>query len=224
VDIIPALQYPLPRKNRSQISNKFAGWEYRVRIPEWRGTQIYVEHGFDDMDPRRWGSTFWSDGGHIGGVSVQNVADDGALSANAEYHHTGVRFYEHKPFTSGLTFNRTLMGDPLGNEADGAYLRLSWDRGGAGSLRVDGAIERRYGNLLDTRTSNPHEDAFHFITLVGYPPEWRRRIVSTWSYRATNDRRYSVQLGYERVRDFEFVAGASRNNVLGSFSVELLHW
>ena len=58
-DLIPPLKY-LFEDNTTQFSNKMAGWEYRLRLPELSGLQLYAEHAFEDMDPRRWGSTFWT--------------------------------------------------------------------------------------------------------------------------------------------------------------------
>jgi hypothetical protein len=224
IDLIPILKYAVSNKNRSQFSNKFAGVDYSLRVPELGGMRIYFEHTLDDADPRRWGSTFWSDAGHIGGISFANLGGDGALGATAEFHHTGLRFYEHTPYTSGLAFNRVLLGDPLGNEADAAYLRLSWDAASTSSFTVDGAIERRYGNVLGTTTTGPREDNFRFVTLVGFPPEWRHRVAATWSYEPSERWRAQVQGGYERVRDYAFVRGSTRNQVLASASIELRQW
>ena len=141
VDIIPALKYTLHSKNRTQFSNKFAGWEYRLRLPELSGLQLYAEHQFDDMDPRRWRSTLWEDGGHIFGFSFAQLGAASNLSTAVEFHHTGLRYYQHSPYTTGIAFNRVLIGDPLGKQADGGYWRLLWDDGGASTFTLDAAIE-----------------------------------------------------------------------------------
>jgi len=222
-DIIPALKYLLP-DNKTQFSNKMAGWEYRFRVPEWRGLQLYLEHQFDDMDPRRWRSTLWEDGGHIAGLSLANLGDGGALSGTAEFHHTGIRYYEHRVFNSGVAFDRALIGDPLGPKGDGGYLQLRWDRGGASTFTVDGAIERRSGNVY-TAVSNLDvgESDFHFERLEAKPAEWRRRIVASWVLNAPN-RRLTVDAGFERAANFAFVGGATRNNVLAAATLEWSWW
>jgi hypothetical protein len=223
-DLIPALKYALP-DNNSQFSNKFAGWEYRYRIPEWRGLQLYAEHQFDDMDPRRWRSTLWEDGGHIAGISLQNVAADGALSAAAEFHHTGLRYYEHRIFNSGVAFDRTLLGDPLGPKGDGGYLRLMWDAGGEHALTLDAAVERRFGNIYQAISNSAVDESdFHFIVLEHKPAEWRRRVVGTWVIHPAGRRRITLQAGYERVRNFNFSNDANRNNVMAAATFDLLRW
>lgn len=224
IDIIPILQYTLSHKSHDQISNKFSGVDASVRLPQLRGARLYVESMLDDADKRRWGSTFWQDAGYVGGLSLADLGLGGALSGTFEYHHTGLRYYEHKPFSTGLAFNRVLLGDPLGNEADGGYLQFRWDGGERATLELNGAIERRYGNVLDAASVGPREDDFHFFTLVGYPPEWRHRATASWIIRGGTRWRATIEGGYERVRDFAFVSGASRNNFLLNASMELLRW
>ncbi len=218
VDLIPPLKYSLRHKNRSQFSNKFSGVETRFRIPSLSGLQLYTETGFDDADPRRWRSTFWEDGGHILGFSLEQLGPENGLSTAAEFHHTGLRFYKHTPFTTGLALNRTLFGDPLGNQGDGGYWRLSWDNGARQSWRIDAAAERRRGDEYSTTSDGPNEDNFRFVLMRSLPPEWRYRVVVAWS-RTSARRAIALEAGGERVTNFAFVAGATRYNALASVSL-----
>jgi hypothetical protein len=224
IDDIPLLQYTLPAgdKSHDQISNKFAGWEYRYRIPEWRGLQLYAEHQFDDMDPRRWKSTLWQDGGHIAGLSFAELGLDGRLSAAAEYHHTGLRYYTHTVFSSGLAFNRTLLGDPLGNQGNGGYMRLALDADGGNRLTLDAALERRGDDQYATTSDvvNGHESNFRFVLIKTNPAEWRQRIVGGWQVDEGRAWRTTLHGGYERVTNFGFVDGGRRNNFVGDVTVE----
>ena len=226
VDIIPPLKYPLHSKNRDQFSNKIAGMDGRLRIPEWSGLQLYAEAQLDDADPRRWWSTFWQDGGHVDGFSFSHLGAADAWSLGGEFHHTGLRFYEHQPYTSGIAFNRTLIGDPLGPQGNAGYLRLTRDDGGTSAFSLDGAIERRGGNVIGTAVQgvSPHETDFHFVVLETKPMEWRHRVMGTWEYCPVAKWRASVQAGYERVHNFDFVYAANRNNFLASATLELLPW
>jgi hypothetical protein len=226
VDVIPALKYTLHSKNRGQFSNKFAGWEYRLRLPELSGLQLYAEHQFDDMDPRRWRSTLWEDGGHIFGLSFAQLGAESNLSSALEFHHTGLRYYKHSPFESGIAFNRTLIGDPLGNQADGWYWRLMWDAGYASSLTFDAALERRAGDFYTGLVDGvpPHETNFRFVKLQNFPDEMRRRAGVTWMYRATDRWRASLDGVYEHALNYAFVGGATRDGFVLSASMELLPW
>ena len=211
-DLIPPLKYLFP-DNTTQFSNKMAGWEYRLRLPELSGLQLYAEHAFEDMDPRRWGSTFWEDGGHLLGASLSDLGPEGALSATAEFHHTGLRFYKHGVFLSGMTFNGTLFGDPLGNQADGGYLRLEWDRGSVARIRLDGAIERRDGDSYRALSDGPDEDNFRFQMYQSVPAEWRYRAMATWRTKWRRDY-LTFGAGVERVHDADFVKDKRRTNFL----------
>jgi hypothetical protein len=226
VDVIPALKYTLHSKNRGQFSNKFAGWEYRLRLPELSGLQLYAEHQFDDMDPRRWRSTLWEDGGHIFGFSLAQLGAESDLSTAVEFHHTGLRYYKHSPFESGITFNRTLIGDPLGNQADGWYWRTVWDAGGANSLTFDAALERRAGDEYVAGADGvpPHETNFHFVKVVNHPDEFRRRAGVAWMYRPSDRWRATASAAYERALNYAFVEGETRNGFVLSTSIEVLRW
>lgn len=226
VDVIPILKYTLHSKNRGQFSNKFAGWEERLRLPELSGLQLYGETQLDDADPRRLKSTFTEDAGHIVGFSFSQLGPATDWSMAGEYHHTGIRYYKHNPYVSGITFNRTLLGDPLGNQGDAGYVRLTRDDGGVNAFELNGAIERRGGDVWEAQEKGvpPFETDFHFVLLEGRPKEWRHRVTATWTYRPEARWRASIESGYERVRNFDFVGGATRNNFLASAMIELLPW
>ena len=217
-DLIPPLKY-LFEDNTTQFSNKMAGWEYRLRLPELSGLQLYAEHAFEDMDPRRWGSTFWQDGGHIFGASVSDLGAEGAFSATTEFHHTGLRFYKHGVFLSGMTFDGTLFGDPLGNQADAGYLRLHWDRGRKARITLDAALERRDGDFYRALSDGPDEDNFRFQMMQSVPAEWRERL--TANYRTKWNTEYVVlSAGLEQVRDADFVRGKRRINFMVGIRTE----
>ena len=226
VDVVPALKYTLHSKNRGQFSNKFAGWEYRLRVPELSGLQLYAEHQFDDMDPRRWRSTLWEDAGHIFGFSLAQLGAESNLSTALEFHHTGIRYYKHTPFESGITFNRTLIGDPLGNQADGWYWRTMWDDGRASSFTFDAALERRAGDDYNALVDGvpPDETNFRFVKVVNRADEFRRRVGMTWMYRPSAHWRATASAAYERALNYAFVDGASRNGFMLSTSMELIQW
>ncbi|MEP6762938.1 MAG: capsule assembly Wzi family protein [Gemmatimonadaceae bacterium] len=204
------------RDNPPQFSNKIGGFDARVRIPMLHSAQVYVENSFDDIDPHRLQHAFWEDGGHIVGISVAQVGASGALSATAEYHHTGLRFYRHALYTSGVTFNRTLLGDPLGPEGDGANARLRFDRGGRQSWQLDAAIERRDGDVWKTEQEGARANNFHFVLVESKPEEWRRRVQVQWSWNVKTLQRLTLQGGIENVRNFVFVNNANRANSLVS--------
>jgi len=71
---------------------------------------------------------------------------------------------------------------------------------------------------------SPHETNFRFVVLEKKPMEWRHRVTGTWEYRPAAKWRASLQAGYERVHNFDFVYAANRNSFLASAAIELLSW
>ena len=218
VDLIPVVKYSIRHKNRSQFSNKFAGVDWRLRVPPLHGLQFYGDVTLDDADPRRWRSTFVDDGGEVFGMSIQDLGARGALSAATEYHHTGLRYFKHTVFSSGFAFNQTVTGDQLGNQGDGGYLRLRWDGGGRMALTLDLASERRRGDQWGSTSTPPNEDDFRFVLLSSLPPEWRRRASLEWLTRGAGSR-VALTVAYERATNFAFIADRTQNNLLLGASI-----
>jgi hypothetical protein len=223
VDFVPLLKYAY-YGTHTQFSNRMAGIDTRFRIPALHGLQLYTEHIFDDMDPRRWHSTLWQDGGHIVGLSLAQLGPQGAFAATGEFHHTGLRYYEHATFSSGISFNRTLLGDPLGPQGDGAYLRLRHDAGGSQTWRLDAAVERRGGDIWSTTSEGIKNLNFRFVLDRHQPAEWRHRLALQWSLSPSPTHQLTLQGGVERVRDAGFVSGARRVNTLGAVQWTFLAW
>jgi hypothetical protein len=66
----------------------------------------------------------------------------------------------------------------------------------------------------------PHETNFHFVLLQSKPAERRARLVGGWEYRPGAQWRATLRAGYERVRNFDFVQSADRNNFLANLSID----
>jgi hypothetical protein len=221
LDMIPIIDPLFIGKRDIQISNKFAGMDVRFRFPSARGLEWYVDGLLDDFDHRRiWGS-FRDDAGWITGVSLPRLTNDGRFQLAAEVQRTGLRYYQHVQFSSGVTFDNRIIGNALGAKAHAAYLRLSWDQGATSTLALDGAYERRSNDHYRTAWIDSVENRWRFVKVESRPRETRARIALTWNgeFSATRPR-VLAELGYERVGNFGFVGGRARNNVLAWFGLE----
>jgi len=77
LDLIPIIDPLFIGKRDIEISNKFAGWDLRLRFPSARGLEWYVDNLLDDFDHRRiWGS-FRDDAGWITGFNLPRLTSDG---------------------------------------------------------------------------------------------------------------------------------------------------
>jgi len=199
-----------------QFSDHYAGFDGRIRIPRL-ASSVFWEVLLNDFDVRRLSSVFWEDAGHVFGANLPPLVASGRLRASVEYHHTGIRYYEHEQFQSGQTLHHVLTGDPLGPNGQGGYLYLDWFRSVRTPLGLQLAVERR----SDDQYAFVPEPNFGFTRIESRPKEWRGRALASWQL--LPDRRQVgglVQLGYERTRNFNFVDGNDRNGFLARVALQ----
>lgn len=193
-----------------QFSNKLAGLDARWRIPDWAGLELYAEGAVDDLDIRRLRSSLLEDGGVIGGASIACIAKCGWLAGRLEYRQTGIRYYTHTDFASGIQARGIMLGDPLGPRGIGAYGTVQSDAVAAGRLALSGAYEVRSGNLYRSAGSGSRSADFHFVQIEHRPAERRMRFLTAWTSRMQNDHAdLVISGGVERATNFNF-SGNSR--------------
>jgi hypothetical protein len=118
---------------------------------------------------------------------------------------------------SGQTLHHVMTGDPLGPDAQGAYANLDWSGSAYSRLGVQFALERRSGDLY-AFTPEPH---YGFRRTYLSPREWQGRVLGTWQLLPKRNRLgLLTQLGYERTRNFDFVAGDDLNGFMGRIGLE----
>jgi hypothetical protein len=197
VDLFPVIDALAPQHSDLQISNKLAGGNLLVRIPELSGLALYYELQIDDFDGRRLRSSLGEDSGHLLGLRLPLALASGELVWRAEWHRTSLRLYEHAQFTSGVTYQRRLIGSPLGPNAGAGYLSATWQRTPLQAFSLSLADERRNPSLYATVTTSPTDADFHFVRLTHDPNHRRARIVGSvrdsWG-----DRAVEFTAGYNR--------------------------
>jgi Capsule assembly protein Wzi len=221
VDILPFLDASaynnvIGTRGDFQFSDHYAGFDGRWRLPSL-GLVPYWEVLLNDFDVRRLKSVFWEDAGHVLGLEFPRLVESGRLRASVEYHHTGIRYYEHHQFTSGQTLHQTLTGDPLGPDAQGAYGNLDWYASAERRLGLQVAFERRSN---DQYVLKPEPD-FGFSRVSVRPKEWQARLLTNYQLLPERNALGGLaEFGYERTRNFDFVDGADRNGFLGRVSLQ----
>lgn len=200
-----------------QFSNKLAGLDFRWRMPQWSGFELYFEGDVDDLDVRRMKSVLFEDSGYLAGISLSCLVKCGAFSVRTEYHQTGIRYYTHLEYP--ITARGVLLGDPLGPRGNGAYLSLDDDLGSRGRLSLDGAFEVRSGNRYTSDAIGVHAVGFHFVPIEHRPFEKRWRAVATWNAPDAARIAPRVAAGVERVMNYAFVGGAERTNVIAQIGL-----
>lgn len=178
VDLLPLIDALAPQHADLAFSNKLAGGNLRLRMPELSGLDVYYELQLDDFDLRRLRSSFVDDGAHLLGVRLPILLGSGQLAWRAEWARTSLRLYEHSQFQSGVTFRDHFIGSPLGPHARGAYLSASWQPSPEREFAVALADERRDPSQYQGSSPDPHDRGFHFIRVTNEPDIRQRRLVA----------------------------------------------
>lgn len=206
---------------RTPISDKVVAGGIQVMLPFAR-TRLYADvMTTDDHDlfTAEFGEALTTEAVWLWGARTTGMGPGGRFDLWAEAHVAGVRPHTHHQFTSGLTQDRRLIGDPLGP------LGRSW----AGGVQWRGATQRialevereRYGNG-DLYQDDPTDERFTWTKTRDAPDEVRRRIVAEWRRDPRAGRiGVSARVGFERVDAFEFKPAARRANVLAQTRVEI---
>lgn len=208
----------------TRFSNKIAGLDMRIRIPRARGLEIFAEAMIDDWDLDRLKSMLWQDAAYIFGVTVPRLTNAATVGFSAELHHTGIRFYRHPQFISGVAMDGFIIGDNLGPDGNAAYAWIDWDVDDRNLLSFGGAYERRSTDRYSALTASGVAGPEGFFNIEQFPREKRYRATVSWRGNGQiQGRRMSVRagVGYERVRGFDFVAGSGRDNFLGEMALQV---
>jgi hypothetical protein len=219
-DAVPLIDAIFRQHSDFLFSNKLAGLDARFRVPELAGMELYAEGALDDFDAARFASSLLQDGGYVAGLSFACLAECGRFGLRAEYHQTGIRYYTHTQFSSGVEDNGVILGDPLGPRGLGAYLTIDGETNGLGRFAVSGAYEvlsgNRYGSSADSAGR-----AFRFVPVERRPGEHRARVLGTWTLGGPGAHdAISATVGIEHVDHFAFSPSRGRVNTLTQLRYE----
>lgn len=202
-------------KQITNLSNSISGFEWRGRIPQLRGTEIYGEFYFDDVNFSHPFRSFSQDAGILIGVYLPRLDEPGRLSLRLEGRKFSPILYKHGTWISGWTLNRFILGDPLGPDAESVSLELSrrWSPGLKISTRF--SLERIDSDIYQSSSTAGRS------VLINGTPEWRVR--NQWKVDKKITKRLSLFgiAGFERVKNFGFVQGDDRTNFILDLQLRL---
>lgn len=179
VDLFPVIDALAPQHADLLISNKFAGGNLRLRVPELSGLDLYYELQIDDFDGRRLRSSLLDDASHLIGARLPVIAAGGLLAFRGEWHNTALRTYEHTQFRSGYTYERHIIGSPLGPHAAAGYLAATWQPSTRSAFELLFADERRDPAMYTAIFDDGRERGWRFVRLTDDPDYRRARVVGS---------------------------------------------
>jgi hypothetical protein len=179
VDLFPVIDALAPQHADLQISNKLAGGNLRLRMPELSGLDFYYELQIDDFDARRLRGSFVDDAGHLLGLRLPVAVGTRQLISRLEWHRTSLRLYEHAQFRSGVTYRERLIGNPLGPHAAGGFGSVEWRWSPLNAITLQAADERRDPAQYTVTVSGDRDRGFTFVRVSDDPDFRRRRVAAT---------------------------------------------
>lgn len=182
VDLFPIIDALAPQHADLQFSNKLAGGNLRLRIPELSGLDVYYELQIDDFDGRRLRSSFVDDAGHLLGARLPLLVGDDQITVRVEFHRTSLRLYEHAQFRSGYTYRERIIGNPLGPNARGGYINLGYRWTPVTAIELGVAEESRDPSQYTVVVSGDRDRGFSFIRQTDEPEVRGRRAALTMEH------------------------------------------
>ena len=178
-------------------------------MPWETAPQMYGSLVFDDLGkPDQLDRVFGQDASYIVGMFVPHILGNDSQYMRFEYRETGIRFYAHDPFRSGLTVDEMIIGDNLGPNGRGGHLEFGKNFGVSSQFNLELAWEER--SLDQYRV----KEGFTFEKGMDKPEEIRFRIVGSWEEEMDLGPIVLGRIGYEKVSNFDAYEGASHNNWL----------
>lgn len=196
-----------------EVSNKVATIDGRLRLSNRSGLTIYGEIATDDLDKQRIFRGMYDDGSQLVGLRLPAAGADGRWDLTLEARRTGLRFYNHHQFRSGLTVDGAILGDVLGPNGQAAYLSIVRGMGATGS---DGGVEVMYA--VERRSMDEwriRSDPFGFEHVASHPAEWRNRLTVGWFGTRGSSTTFQARIAVERITNW---AGEGEANRWGAVS------
>ena len=207
-DLAPYVFWIVAEGSDPLASNKVGHGQLRLRVPQWRSATLSYELAMDDFDLRRVRRMLWEDTGHLLGVALPRLRDDGSLGLDVQLHRTSLRLYQHYQFTDGLTYHARILGSPLGPATTAGYAALAWRPTVRTTVRVQLAHEVRDSSQWRSRVTSVDEDGFDFVRLGAGVKESRSRVALEGRRDQPGaGRGWFARAGLERTTNGGFVRG-----------------
>ena len=201
-----------------QISDKLVGFDFALTLPALHSNMYVNFLTTDDRGKFSQPATgIWEDAIWVAGGRLFRVGPSGRFDVWGEWRHAGARIYTHHQFTSGLTLDERIIGDPIGPNAASVQGGLDWT-GPSSRVSLVGAWELYSGDSytwgIPAGDVYPNYDWWR---VANNPDESRWRVTASWSglapIRSLEDLETTVHLGYEHVTRFNYL-DENRSNFL----------
>ena len=205
-----------------ELSDKVAGIDVLVTVPSIR-THFFMNFVATDLRANRDQAlrAFWQDAIWAFGARAYGLGSQGRLDVWADAKSTGPLPHTHHQYTSGLTLDGRVLGDPLGPNARGVSVGFAWT---ASAWKAEASVAQERWSADEWTLAGAFEGdprPWVWTKTAEFPSEVRRRLTLEWRREPEPGRiALGVRAAYERAANFAFT-GRNRNN----FAVRVrVHW
>lgn len=190
-------------------SNSLAGFELRYRMPWLRNTEVFGEFSGEDT------AAFWPIvESYLAGFYIPCLTSDGRNDFRFEFFQGNQILYTSGTFPEGYTYKSLPLGHSQGGATQDFFVRYSHWFSVRNYLAIEYMFTQR-GNIGRVTV-----DSSGKFDQNGTPQAVEQKNSGRihWQLPIYGDMDLKVTYGYERIRNFDLVAGANRQNQLFVFT------
>lgn len=191
------------------IGNHFMGVDFSKQFPGLRFSNIYGEIYTEDVH-FNYDRSIHDNVGFHGGIYIPNLLQNNKVSLRLEGTHTPSLFYVGSaPFLSGQVFNQKILGNNLGPAGNEFFLKFTYRPNKTISI----AVENRFQSRGVGKHATPE--------FIGAPNEKRYEVRTIFRKWINDHLNMKLDLGYERVIDFNHSTGKNQNDYFTGLSMKI---
>ena len=196
-----------------ELSDKVSGIDVLVTVPSIR-THFFMNFVATDLRANREQAlrAFWQDAIWAFGACAYGLGSQGRLDVWADAKSAGPLPHTHHQYTSGLTLDGRVLGDPLGPNARGVSVGFAWT---ASAWKAEATVAQERWSADEWVLAGAFEGdprPWVWTKTAEFPSEVRRRLTLEWRREPEPGRiALGVRAAYERAANFAFT-GRNRNN------------
>ncbi|OVE81894.1 hypothetical protein BVY03_02455 [bacterium K02(2017)] len=194
-------------------TNKLTELNMRYYIPSLMGFQGYLSYFMDDSNVSNgpaFKKHFLHNSSYQAGFFISCFAFSCSDIVRAEFTSSSPIAFRHNEFLDGWTINKNIIGDPSG--PDSYRFFVTWKRDWSQFLKTRLKLQ---WISRENKTYTINANGISVDTTFDGPAENRYTVLASHQYQFPQTRyRMNGAIGYEYIKNYQFVANASVNSFL----------
>lgn len=184
-------------------SNSVAAFEFRIRLPFLRNSEIYFEDTFEDLPSAE---------SYVTGFFIPRLTEDGKNDLRFEYFRGhNILYTNTSTFPQGYNYKGMPVGHSQGGATEDFFVRLGHWFSARNRLALDYIHTERGGFGRVPVNSSGAFDANGTMQAIERKNGWR----ISWEIPIAKELELGLMYGWERIENFNLVGGDDRTNQIG---------